>query len=319
MAFLTNDLEIAKAALLNAKPVALPTETVYGLAAIADDEKAVRAVFSMKGRPLNHPLIVHVADFDTIRDRLQHVPAYVERFREAFWPGPLTFVLSAQKNAFSPLVTAGQDSVAIRCPNHPLTLDLLRAIAKPIVAPSANPFGKVSPTTAEHVMQSFAEEALLVLEGGRCQVGIESTIIDATCDEGFRILRHGLISASELSKIDNHLLNDKNANIRVSGALKTHYQPQKPLYYFNNQQDLEKFCQSENKLFVIARSKPRSAAVKQYAPLPDTASSAAYELYYLLRAADDSEAEMILIEMPAATEEWAGVRERIEKAGKAIS
>lgn len=318
MASLTTDIQTAITALTQGKPVALPTETVYGLAALADDTKAVQAVFEMKNRPLTHPLIVHVADLSLIKDRLAFVPAYVEAFAQAFWPGPLTMVFNIKASAFDPLVSAGQPTVAVRIPSHPLMLELLQMLNKPIVAPSANAFGRVSPTTAEHVLQSFAEQNLLVLDGGRSQVGIESTIIDATQDGYYSILRQGMICESELRAVDSRLLESKGERPRVSGDLKTHYQPQKPLFYFSEQAALNTLCNKFDNVFVIAKDKPEQDCVKSYHPLPLNAKEAAYQLYYLLREADQSEAEVILIEMPIDNEQWAGVIERIKKAGSAI-
>lgn len=318
MPSLTTNIQQSIDELLQSKPVAIPTETVYGLAALADDEQGLRSVFSMKQRPLNHPLIVHVSDLKTVEDRLEYIPDYARTLMNAFWPGPLTLVFKIKPGAFHPLVTGGQQTVAIRCPNHALTLDLLKQLNKPLVAPSANPFGKVSPTKAEHVLDSFPDEPLLVLDGGRCEVGIESTIVDATSKEQYRILRHGLISSDDLNDLVQGLVSINDSKIRVSGALKQHYQPEKPLFYFRDIEQLERYCQHHQNLFVISRKKPAMLKDSVYRPFSSKPAEAAYALYHLLREADASQAETILIEYPQESEAWKGVNERIEKAGRSF-
>ncbi len=316
MSRLTNHIEKAIDELLCSKPLAIPTETVYGLAALADDEQGLRAVFAMKQRPLNHPLIVHVSDLSMVEERLELIPDYAITLMEAFWPGPLTLVFKTKPDAFHPLVTGNQQTVAVRCPNHPLTLDLLTQLGKPVVAPSANPFGKVSPTKAEHVLDSFPDESLMVLDGGRCEVGIESTIVDATSPNEYRILRHGLLSADDLNDRVQGLVSINDSKIRVSGALKQHYQPEKPLIYFNDQEQLEDYCRNHRHLFVISRQKPAMLIDSEFRRFSSKPAEAAYDLYHYLREADTSAFETILIECPQETAAFKGVIERIYKAGR---
>jgi L-threonylcarbamoyladenylate synthase len=301
-------------------PVAIPTETVYGLAAMVNKPKAIKAVFDIKDRPLSHPLIVHVGRGWDINEYAQDIPEYAYRLMDEFWPGPLTLVLRCRKDNINPLITGGQDTVAIRCPAHPLAQKLLQKLKTALVAPSANPFGKISPTTALHVKQSFPDTHLLILDGGRCSVGIESTIIDATQPDLYQILRPGLIHESDIAKIiSTHAAHNENA-IRVPGKLESHYQPEKTLYYFDNTEMLEHFCQKRiGDVFVIARNKPASVSAQHFYTLDAHPDKAAYDLYYQLRKADDSHAMCIAIELPPKTSSWEGVRERILKAGFAYS
>lgn len=313
---ITQNIEQAVHELLTGKPVAIPTETVYGLAAPFNQEKAIRAVFSMKQRPLNHPLIVHVAQDWDLHQIVTEIPEYAQRLIQHFWPGPLTLVLKSREQAVNSLVTAEQSTVAIRCPAHPVAQTLLQALNTPLVAPSANPFGKISPTTAMHVLQSFPNEDLTILDGGRCAIGIESTIVDASHHEGYQILRHGMIDATTIAQVaQSPCLNTEN-NTRVPGKLETHYQPQKSLYYFVNPDELYDFCQKRpGDVFVIAQKQPFTENKMHFHLLSMKPEQAAYELYFRLREADRSSARCIAIELPPDTPQWQGVRERILKAG----
>ena len=320
MSVITTQLELALSHLEAGKPVAIPTETVYGLAALANHEEAIKAVFRIKGRPLNHPLILHVAPKQDLFEWVEEIPEYAQQLMDVFWPGPLTLVFRAKKGAISPLVTGGQDTVAIRCPAHPLAQELLSRLSAPVVAPSANPFGKVSPTTAVHVQDSFLQESLLILDGGRCSIGIESTIVDATQRVQYQILRHGLIHEQELSQVVTQSLETSPNTLRVPGKLESHYQPVKPLYYFEKYDDLCDFVeQSTGDIYVIANQKPLSISPKHFHTLGKTSEEAAFHLYFQLRHADASGAQCIAIELPPATLSWQGVRERILKAGKPFS
>ena len=314
---ITTDLNIAIDQLRAGHPVAIPTETVYGLAAPIDQESAIRAVFALKNRPLNHPLIVHVAEHWDLTHWVEEIPPLAQRLIDAFWPGPLTLVLKANLQNINLIITGGQDSVAIRCPKHPLAQALLKELGTPVVAPSANPFGKISPTTAEHVEQSFAQSALTILDGGRCDEGIESTLIHIAADNQYQILRHGTISAEQIAAVLKQSALTQANNLRVPGKLDSHYQPEKPLYYFDNVADLQQFCRNNHdSLFVIASQKPDNVSAENFFALPQTPSDAAFELYFQLRRADLSSAQFLLIELPPDNSNWAGVRERIIKASQ---
>ncbi|CAM2737908.1 L-threonylcarbamoyladenylate synthase [Legionella worsleiensis] len=316
MPHITANLNRALIDLMNGKPVAIPTETVYGLAALINKESAIKAVFAMKNRPLNHPLIVHVAQDWDLHQLVEEIPEYAQLLIKKFWPGPLTLVLRCKENTISPLITGGQTTVAIRCPAHPVTQRLLKKLKTPIVAPSANPFGKVSPTTALHVKQSFKDQELLILDGGRCGIGIESTIVDATHSEHYQILRHGLIDEKAIAALIPTRYSAKESDIRVPGKLESHYQPQKNLYYFDHYETLAHFCQKRpGDVYVIASKQPIGVAFNMFHLLASSPEKAAYDLYYQLRHADESNAICIAIELPPDTSEWQGVRERILKAG----
>lgn len=316
MPLITSDITLTVQNLQAGKPVAIPTETVYGLAAPINNEAAIRAVYAMKERPLNHPLIIHVAADWDLSTLVSHIPNYAKKLIAHFWPGPLTLVFPCKENQINPLINGGQRSVAIRCPAHPLAQKLLDELQIPLVAPSANPFGKISPTTALHVQESFPEKELIILDGGRCSVGIESTIIDATHPETYQILRHGLITEETIAQIIMTPALPTQNSIRVPGKLDSHYQPQKTLYYFEALDKLNLFCKERaNKVYVIAHKQPMYVLNEHYYPLAQQPADAAFDLYYQLRKADTSNAQCIAIELPPDQEHWQGIRERIIKAG----
>ncbi|HEX8536244.1 MAG TPA: L-threonylcarbamoyladenylate synthase, partial [Cystobacter sp.] len=202
----------------------MPTETVYGLAANAEDELAVRRVFAIKGRPATHPLIVHVADAQALSSWARLVPEHAWRLAEAFWPGPLTLVLPRSPRA-TDAVTGGQDTVALRVPHHPLARAVLEALGGGVAAPSANRFGRVSPTTAEHVRADLGADVDLVLDGGPCTVGVESTIVDLSQEEP-AVLRPGGLAVEELSRVLGRPVPVRvSSTVRVSGSLASHYAP----------------------------------------------------------------------------------------------
>lgn len=316
MALISKDLDLALTHINQGKPVAIPTETVYGLAATINQPEAINAVFAMKGRPLNHPLIVHVHKSYDVSLLAHDIPLYAKELMRAFWPGPLTLVLPCRDNAVLPLITGGQNTVAIRAPAHPLTEELLARLQVPLVAPSANPFKKISPTMPQHVEQAFTDTELLILDGGRCTIGIESTIVDATNPDSYKILRHGVIDETHIQKIVSTDYSTQSSSIRAPGKLDTHYQPQKKLYYFTTPNQLHEFCNShQGQVFAISAQKPDSVADSLYYPLAKTPEEVAFDLYYQLRKADESCASIIAIELPTEQTKWLGIRERILKAG----
>lgn len=316
MSVITTDITRAIFDLNQSKPVAIPTETVYGLAALIDKPDAIKSVFAMKGRPLNHPLIIHVAQGWDLSDLVAEVPDYAQILMAQFWPGPLTLVFRSKVDQINPLITGGQSTVAIRCPAHPLAQELLTKLNVPVVAPSANPFGKISPTTALHVQNSFGTKDLLILDGGRCSIGIESTIIDATHPDTYQILRHGLIDEQAIKAVIATKQSNQKNETRVPGKLESHYQPQKQLYYFSDYASLVAFCRlKKESIYVIASQKPEETSL--FYPLSNKPENAAYDLYFQLREADTSPAQCIAIELPPNKSEWLGIRERILKAGTA--
>lgn len=294
--------------------VAIPTETVYGLAACADQPDAIRKIFKAKNRPENHPLILHIANKKDLALYAKNIPSYVDALIQHFWPGPLTIILK-KTDLVSPVLTGGNDTVGIRMPAHPIALEIIQRTG-PLVAPSANQFGKISPTTAEHVRQDLGDSVDLIIDGGRCIIGIESTIIDATNPDHAIIVRQGLLSASDFNEVlGSNLVNTTlDSSISAPGNLKSHYCPEKPLKLFSNQKELDLISEKyHHNCYVL----PLSLAVKNFQytfQMPNDSADYAYQLYFQLRIADGSDVAMIAIEPPPDTEIWGGVLERLKKA-----
>jgi L-threonylcarbamoyladenylate synthase len=307
MVFITKNLNLILDQLNQGDVVAIPTETVYGLAADAYCESAIKKVFATKQRPSNHPLIMHVAASWDLSQWVTHIPDYAYALMEACWPGPLTLVLPLKPGSVSPLVTGGQDSIAIRAPAHPLAHELLLQLGKPLVAPSANPFGKISPTTAAHVQHSFPHDNFYVLDGGRCRIGVESTIVSALSPEGYQLLRPGMIHAQQLAAITSRHAIPPEAGIRTPGQLASHYQPEKPVYY------TQQITTPPAEAYILSFSAHTPGPLSYQ--FPHESEHAAYELYYRLRLADQSSAKFILLELPPSGDEWLAVSERMIKAG----
>ncbi|HEV7347224.1 L-threonylcarbamoyladenylate synthase [Telluribacter sp.] len=230
MATTGHDIDKAKAYLGQGQLVAIPTETVYGLAGNALDEAAVLSIFQVKNRPSFDPLIVHIASTDTLPILVKEVPALALRLAEAYWPGPLTLLLPKQ-SLIPDLVTSGLDTVAIRIPNHPLTLRLLQALDFPLAAPSANPFGYISPTQARHVAEQLGEKIPYILDGGECEIGIESTIVGFP-DGKPLVYRLGGLSIEAIEEVIGpvNYLPHSTSSPRAPGMLQSHYAPRKPFY-----------------------------------------------------------------------------------------
>lgn len=318
MSQIIQDIQPILACLRQGGIAAIPTETVYGLAGDATNTQAISQIYAIKQRPLDHPLIMHISKDTDIRQYAIDIPDYVDTLIKAFWPGPLTLVLRCNTALINPLVTAGQNTIALRCPQHPLAQEILRNLPFPLVAPSANPFGKVSPTSAQHVQASFPQENLLILDGGRCPIGIESTIVLATNSNGYRILRHGKVDSAHLSTIIPalELPPQTVGTLRVSGNLLTHYQPTKPLFYFTQLTEAISFCNQHPSTYVISAYPLSTFNTDQGVTLPADPKIWAYELYNQLRCADLSKAKHILITLPPEAPDWQGTRERIIKAGR---
>ncbi len=236
------DLEYASSQLKNGNLVAIPTETVYGLAANAYDESAILKVFEVKNRPKFDPLIVHVPNLKKAQEVVKNIPEWARLIAKELWPGSLSILLPKKDN-LSPLITSGLDTVAIRVPNHPLTLQLLRKVDFPLVAPSANPFGHISPTSALHVEKNLGEKISYILDGGLCTVGIESTIVGEENGK-IKIFRQGGIETSKLEKLLGTkievLKSGNNKNPSAPGMLKSHYAPKIPLQVGNITSLIEK-------------------------------------------------------------------------------
>lgn len=225
MAF-THDIAVAAQALLAGELVAFPTETVYGLGADATNDAAVARVYAAKGRPAFNPLIAHVPEAEAAF-RLGEFPEAARKLAVEFWPGPLSIVVPRRKDCpVSLLASSGLDSIALRVPNHPVALELLRAVGRPVVAPSANPSGRVSPTTAEHVRRHLGNQVSVILDGGRCKVGVESTVV-SFLNDGPKLLRPGGIGRAEIERVAGVTLavESQTARPHSPGQLESHYAP----------------------------------------------------------------------------------------------
>ena len=318
------DIRRAAAILESGGLVAFPTETVYGLGADAGNPAAVAKIYAAKERPANHPLIVHLAPETDIGDWAREVPEAAKKLMAAFWPGPLTLIL--KKAAHVPeAATGGQDTVGLRCPSHPVAQALLRAFKQGrggIAAPSANKFGHVSPTTAQHVKDEFRDDLPIgmILDGGQSEVGIESTILDLSRWEthGAVLLRPGLVSAVAITAVIGVTPQAPDgAAPRASGTLEAHYAPRTPVALVPSTEFLATAAQlaSAGKRIAMMRHSTGSLpeAMALFA-LPDTPEGYAHDLYAALRSLDGAGADVILIEQPPTDQEWQGVNDRLRRA-----
>ena len=287
--------------------VAFPTETVYGLGADAANDDAVRRIFAAKRRPADHPVIVHLADKQQAAGWAHHVPKGAHALADSFWPGPLTLILPRATHV-SDTVTGGQDSVGLRVPSHPVAQALLHAFGGGIAAPSANRFGRISPTTAQHVADDLGSDAAMILDGGACDVGIESTIV-AFVGEDAVLLRPGGISADALSRVLGYPPRAPSPGApRASGTLASHYAPRTPARLAT----ADEVRAAPEGVAVLARTVPSSAAHRIEAQRD--AAAYAHDLYANLRALDASGASAIWIEALPATDEWQALRDRLARA-----
>ena len=302
------DLSEAVAALKAGRLVAIPTETVYGLAADARNPDAVRAVFALKGRPADHPLIVHIAGAAQIAEWASEVPPAAQALAERFWPGPLTLILKKRADVPDAL-TGGQDTVGLRCPDNALTLALLREFGGGLAAPSANRFGRISPTDAAHVREEFGDATPLVLDGGPCTVGIESTIVDLSRSPA-RILRHGRIGAEQLLPFLPDLQSGTDAGSpRVSGNLDAHYAPRTPMR-LADRADIESGLAHDAVVLALGALPAGARGLA----LADEAHAYAQGLYAALRALDALSAAEIVVERPPQGAAWLAVNDRLRRA-----
>ena len=315
---------IAQAARLleEGKLVAIPTETVYGLAADANNPQAVAAIFAAKGRPAHHPLIVHVAKDVDLSHWAIEIPPAAEQLMAAFWPGPLTLILKRAAGVAA-VITGGQDSIALRCPAHPVAQALLKQFRQGqggLAAPSANRFGRVSPTTAQHVIDEFGAPGVgpiaQVLDGGACAVGIESTIVDLTrlATHGPVLLRPGQISTQQIEKVLGcSLALADQAAPRVSGSLDAHYAPHTPLALVGASDFVTTVAALEKRGRRVA-SLCIDAAVADATRMPPDPQQYAQALYAQLRQLDQAGADLILVEQPPQSASWQGINDRLRRA-----
>jgi L-threonylcarbamoyladenylate synthase len=306
-------LEQAVSLLRQGGLVAFPTETVYGLGADASNSQAVEKIFEVKGRPANHPVIVHVADSEQFATWASEVPATAYQLAKVFIPGALTLILK-RSSTVPDIVTGGQDTVGLRVPDHPVALRLLEAFGGGIAAPSANRFGKISPTTAQHVLDDLGEDVPLILDGGASQVGLESTILDLTT-EPIKVLRPGGISLTALFTVLGYTpeVLDKSS-VRVSGSLESHYAPTTPAFLVSSEDLQAKDLQTADFNGVIALQPKSEHLTGTWLQLPNNAELYGQRLYAALRELDRLDLERILIEEPPETPEWLAVRDRLKRA-----
>jgi L-threonylcarbamoyladenylate synthase len=323
--------------------IGLPTETVYGLGADAENASAVAKIFSAKGRPSDHPLIVHVADASAVAHFAQDIPRFAQQLIKAFWPGPVTLILP-RKPGVAAAAAGGQNSIGLRCPSHPVAQALMTQLREGtptvhgIAAPSANQFGRVSPTTARHVQHEFGD-GLLIVDGGACDVGIESTIVD--CTRGAPVLlRPGSLTREALEAacgqkvlLKDELPQGAHEAPRASGTLESHYAPNAKLRLMDaralqaaldllgadldNTNNAKSNAQSDAKPHIatwsraILRSKSTRILRRR---MPDDAAATAQQLFSVLREFDAQGVKLIWVETPPGAPEWDGVRDRLQRA-----
>jgi L-threonylcarbamoyladenylate synthase len=298
-----SQIDSAALAIAHGELVAFPTETVYGLGADACSESAVAQIFAAKGRPSDHPLIVHVASPSGVAHFASEVPAFAHKLIAAFWPGPLTVILP-RKAGVATAAAGGQDSIGLRCPSHPMALSLLRACERlgvhGLAAPSANRFGRISPTSAAHVLSEFGAD-LFVLDGGDCDVGIESTIVD--CTRGVPVLlRPGVLTLKALEAACGECIllakDMPHMTPKASGTLESHYAPRAKVRILMREEWHALKCVAGQVLY----------------QLPLDPEQAAHELFAKLRALDQADIHEIWVTCPPDGQDWDGVRDRLLRA-----
>ena len=302
--------------------VALPTETVYGLAANALQTEAVSRIFKIKGRPAHNPIIVHVADLDMARSCVADWPALAQRLAEAFWPGPLTLVLPRAEK-IPPMVTAGGSTVGIRWPSHPFMQAVILECGFPLAAPSANPSNRISSTTAGHVARSLGGQVRLIVDGGPSQVGIESTVLDLT-ESPPRVLRPGMIHEQSLLAVTGALAErerERAATLKSPGLLKKHYAPRAKLlvWSWRGEADLRAHASQSgirlDRIFIIAHTQvPADKGFGRVSVIPHDPEAFARAIYGELHECDEAGAELIFVEAPPPTIEWQAIADRLNRA-----
>ena len=319
----SSEIERAAAILRAGGLAAFPTETVYGLGADASNPAAVAKIFAAKGRPQDHPLIVHLAGIELLPLWAREIPASAHKLAAAFWPGPLTLILKRAAGV-PDCVTGGQDTVGLRIPGHPVALELLKAFAgeaggrrySGVAAPSANRFGRISPTAAAHVCAELGDAVEVVLDGGECGVGIESTIVDLSRG-GAVLLRPGAITPAQIAAVlGTEVQLPDGAAPRVSGSLDSHYAPRTPLYLVAAVELPARLAALRGKrLAVLARAEaPAGLKDVSWQTAPRAVAGYAHELYASLRRLDALGCAAILVEAPPSAPEWQGVNDRLMRA-----
>ena len=303
--------------------VALPTETVYGLAANALEAKAVSRIFALKGRPAQNPIIVHVDGVEMAKRCVALWPELADKLARAFWPGPLTLVLPRARE-IPDVVTAGGPTVGVRWPSHPFIQAVLRECRFPLAAPSANPASRVSPTNAEHVRRHLGDRIRLIVDGGQCQIGLESAVVDLSVWPP-QLLRSGMIHTDSLLAVTGELalsLGEKEEVLKSPGLLRKHYAPKARLviWAWKDEAELRQLSAKcgvpESKIQVIAHTKiPGAAGFGRVSVIPHDAEAFARAIYAELHECDESGAGLIVVEAPPESSNWRAIRDRLNRAG----
>lgn len=311
------DIATAAALLAKGELVSIPTETVYGLAANALNEDAVLKIYEVKKRPQFNPLIIHVSSWQHALNYVKHIPEKAALLAKTFWPGPLTLLLEKQNN-IPDLVTAGSNSVAIRVPNHPLTLQLLRKIDFPVAAPSANPSGYISPTEATHVYENLHGKIPYILDGGSCVVGVESTILGWNQEGQPEIYRPGGIATEELEQVLNQKIEIKKSiaeNPDTPGQLKSHYATSTPLFMGAIDELIQKFNDKKIVLIRFSHYSPDVPKEQQLLLSPSgTVEEAARNLFRIMRQADAFKADVLIAEQVPNEGIGTAINDRLKRA-----
>lgn len=319
-------LEEAVAKLRQGEVVAIPTETVYGLAADATNDVALQKIFSTKQRPADHPLIVHISNINQVSEWAAAFPDSAVKLAQTFWPGALTLVLPAKPHV-SLIVRGGEPTIALRVPNHPVALALLKQSGLSVAAPSANLFTQLSPTTAKHVEESLGE-SIPVLDGGACRVGIESTIVSISAEGRWQLLRPGMISAEDIERVIGNAQQERSVEShpvttqpKAPGQHFLHYSPRTPLILFNDKATLAKACDDLSQaglkcaaLLMGSGVQPSCVTVQ----LSNQPAQVAEQLYGTLHDLDALKVDRVLIELPPNTPAWVAVLDRLSRAGGVI-
>jgi len=316
------EIETAVQALRDGELVAFPTETVYGLGANAQNPAAVRKIFEAKGRPTTHPVIVHLDSQRYLHRWVSEVPELALRLAERFWPGPLTMVMPRAANVHE-VVTGGQDTVAVRVPSHPMAQQLLTAFGGGIAAPSANRYGKLSPTRAEHVREELGETVKVILDGGECQIGLESTIVSFE-DSSVRLLRPGAVTAAQIRQVAGELLMGAGRAVpRVPGGTPSHYAPTTPMTIVPaGEIDAHAAAQSEGgrRVAVLAQRLPlRAHKYVTWINAGRRPEQYGHDLYANLRTLDKAGCQRILVQDVPEGEPWDAIRDRLLRAASGVS
>jgi L-threonylcarbamoyladenylate synthase len=317
------EIETAVQALRDGELVAFPTETVYGLGANAQNPAAVRKIFEVKGRPPNHPVIVHLDSPRYLHRWVREVPDSATRLAEAFWPGPLTMVMPRAPNVHD-VITGGQDTIAIRVPAHPMAQQLLTAFGGGIAAPSANRYGRLSPTRAEHVREELGETIRVILDGGECQIGLESTIVSFESSGTVRLLRPGSVTAAQMRGVVGELLvGADRVSPRVPGSVPAHYAPSTALTIVpSGEIDAQADAASSGgrRVAVLAQRLPlRSHKYVTWINAGRRPESYGRDLYTNLRTLDKAGCLRILVQDVPEGERWEAIRDRLLRAATSVA